>query len=47
MKFVDKIILKKPIKEAKPLSKKKKISKEKVYQSRLKLPKNWIHGRLR
>ena len=44
MKFVEKIILKKPIKESAPPKKKTKVPKKELKQSRLKLPKNWIHG---
>ena len=46
MKFVEKIILKKTIKEPVRLKKKvqQKVHKSQIKQSRLKLPKNWIHG---
>ena len=46
MKFVDKIILKKTIKVSKAAAKLKHKKVKKV-QNRLKLPHNWIHGRLR
>ena len=46
MKFVDKIILKKSIKDSKHVVR-SSTKKVKPRQTRLKLPKNWIHGRLR